>query len=138
MARSDVTTLHLPLRAIKELTNADPTIWRSVALNALLSFDLALRALHDAKLPDAPAKVSAILLRLAGHQNPESASRKIEITQTELADIAGLSRNVINRALRDLSKKGLVSVGYRFIEVSDPESLSKRLAFAAGSKRSIW
>jgi CRP-like cAMP-binding protein len=99
---------------------------------------MMLIALHDAKLPDAPTKVSAILLRLAGHQTLEIASRKIEITQAELADIAGLSRNVINRALRDLSKKRLVSVGYRFIEVSDPGSLSKRLAFASGSKRSIW
>lgn len=134
-ARSDVTALHLSLRAIKEMTNDDPTMWRSIALNALLSFDLAVRALHDARLPDAHVKVSTILLRLAGHRSPDlavGAPRTIEITQTELADIAGLSRNVINRVLRELSKKALVTVGYGFIELPDPELLTRRLTSASG------
>ena len=126
-ARTDVTTLHLPLPAISEIVEADPTFWRHLAMNAVLSLDLALRAYDDLKIGPPDMRIVAILLRLAGFPTDTFAGdepARIEISQTELAEMANLSRTVVSRVLSSLSNDGLVSVGYRHIELRKPQRLA--------------
>lgn len=127
LAHSDVAALHLPLSAITEMTNADPSFWRYLALNAALSLDLALRAYEEMKIPDARTRIAAILLRLAGFQTPSFAADdlcRIEITQVELGELAALSRQLVSRVLVCLSKEGLVTMGYAHIDLKNPNLLA--------------
>jgi CRP-like cAMP-binding protein len=130
-ARSDVAALYLPLPAIKEMVRGDPSLWQYIALNAVLNLDLALRALHDARLRDPFARVSAILLRLAGYETPQFAADtpcRVDINQTELADLAGLSRTVVSQILLRLSSAALVSVGYGYIDLLRPGVFAEQVA----------
>lgn len=52
------------------------------------------------------------------------AQGKIEITQEELALLAGVSRPVVGRALRALQAAGLITLGHSEVRVHDVEKLA--------------
>jgi CRP/FNR family cyclic AMP-dependent transcriptional regulator len=52
------------------------------------------------------------------------AGCRIEITQEELALLAGVSRPVVNRSVQLLAEAGLVSAEHGVIEILDPEALA--------------
>lgn len=51
--------------------------------------------------------------------------RSIEITQEELALLAGVSRPLANRALKELEAEGLLSVASQRVDVADIEALAR-------------
>jgi CRP/FNR family cyclic AMP-dependent transcriptional regulator len=131
VAHSELAVLHLSLPEITALIEADPLFWRHLAVTAVLSLDLAFRAYDDMKIRDPLVRVASILLRLAGyHSSPVVVDERsrIEINQTDLAEIAGLSRNVVSRVLSRLSRDGLVCPGYGYIDLPDPKRLADRIS----------
>lgn len=63
--------------------------------------------------------------RLARFLAGQAARGDLELTQSELADMLGVHRGTVNRALRDLEEAGLINTGYRRIRVTDPEGLAR-------------
>jgi DNA-binding GntR family transcriptional regulator len=60
--------------------------------------------------------------------NPQlypGTKRQIELSQEELGDIVGSSRQRIGQALQTLEKVGLIKVDYRMITVLDLEGLRR-------------
>jgi CRP/FNR family transcriptional regulator, cyclic AMP receptor protein len=51
--------------------------------------------------------------------------KSLPISQEELANLVGLSRQRVNRALRRLERAGLVRVGYRTLTILDLEGLRR-------------
>jgi CRP-like cAMP-binding protein len=131
VARRRTTLLHLPLPAIQELVAADPIVWRYLAANAVLSLDLAMTGYDDLMIRDPQTRVASILLRLAGYRTDLSQpgeEPQIDITHAELAEIAGLSRNSVGRALARLSEAGLIAFGYSQIGILKPRAMAHLIA----------
>lgn len=57
--------------------------------------------------------------------------RRLPLTQDELGQLAGLSRQTVNRALRSLEQRGLVSLALGEVHLPDGEALAQFLAEAA-------
>lgn len=53
------------------------------------------------------------------------AGNTIEISQEELGLLAGVSRQVVNRSLRDLEDEGLLTAGHGRISIVDAQRLSR-------------
>lgn len=53
--------------------------------------------------------------------------RQLDLTQDELASLAGMSRQTANRALCDLQSRGLISQAFNRIKVLDDEGLTRLL-----------
>ena len=94
-------------------------------------------ALEDALLRDAPSRVARGLLRLAatfGKQEPAGLRLDIKLSQQQLGNLIGISRESTNKYIVEWSRAGYLSVNSGFITISDLEALENLRGGA--SKRS--
>ena len=88
--------------------------------------DTASTIASDLLIPDAEARLVAVLLRFAGLRRPcvdNPATVTVPVTQQDLAAAANLSRNWTGSILRRLATAGLVDTGYSGITIRDPRAL---------------
>lgn len=85
-------------------------------LHAALSFVDDLRHLP------LPARVAKTLHMM--HQS-DVGSTSIKVTQTELADMLGVTRVSINKALAGLEEEGLISRAYGHINIASPDDMDR-------------
>ena len=105
----------------------------AVALNLLARLAQRLRrtneAVGDLVFSDVPGRVAKALIDLGerfGKQSPEGLYVHHDLTQEELAQLVGASRETVNKALADFASRGWVKLEPRAVIVLDYERLSKR------------
>jgi CRP/FNR family cyclic AMP-dependent transcriptional regulator len=125
-ARTSVQTIFVPERNIEAIAAADPLTWRRLAEISVAHLDdaLSLAACLGTKVYE--RRLALTLLRLAGPTAEQSAAVSLPIGQSELGEMAGLSRNSIVRLLRRLRQTGAVEVLYGQI-VMNPQRLRATL-----------
>ena len=87
----------------------------------------ANRLTGDLIFLDLQGRVAHRLLELAGAGKDQDAGlRTGRLTQTELANMVGGSRQSVNLALRTLEERGCIRVAGQTIELLDPDELRRR------------
>jgi CRP/FNR family cyclic AMP-dependent transcriptional regulator len=82
---------------------------------------------------DVPTRVARVLFHVAvtyGDRNGNQAVIRWSLTQPELAGLAGAAEPSVQKALRQLRSKGVVSTGYRSLTVLDLDRL-ETIGFAS-------
>lgn len=116
--------LFVPDHALGEIARAEPDVWRN--FTALLYGQLAAALqLAAASMHLAPHRLVAARLMLLAAGGRRAA---LPVTQSQLAEMTGLSRKTVNGHLASLQKSGVIARGYRVIAVLQPA----RLAVLAG------
>jgi CRP/FNR family transcriptional regulator, cyclic AMP receptor protein len=85
--------------------------------------------LADLSFIDAPARVAKQLLGLAQRFGiPENGSMRVthDLTQEELAQLVGATRETVNKALSDFRNRGWIRVDGKSVLISDSERLAHR------------
>jgi CRP/FNR family cyclic AMP-dependent transcriptional regulator len=85
--------------------------------------------LADLVFSDVPARVAKALLGLAdrfGQPSPEGIHVAHDLTQEELAQLVGASRETVNKALADFSTRGWLRIEPRAVWIHDVEGLTRR------------
>ena len=83
----------------------------------------------DLVFSDVPGRVSKALLDLAdrfGRQEDDGLHVNHDLTQEELAQLVGASRETVNKALADFVHRGWVRLEPRSVIILDLERLHKR------------
>ena len=86
-------------------------------------------ALADLIFTDVPGRVAKQLLALSerfGSQESDGLRVHHDLTQEELAQLVGASRETVNKALADFASRGWVRVDSRALTILDSERLSRR------------
>jgi CRP-like cAMP-binding protein len=86
-------------------------------------------ALADLIFTDVPGRVAKQLLALSerfGSSEPEGLRVHHDLTQEELAQLVGASRETVNKALADFASRGWVRVDSRALTILDAERLARR------------
>ena len=86
--------------------------------------------LEDTTFLNIPARFAKKLLEIGetfGRQDGESLKISLQLSQQELADMVGATRESINKELRILREKGLVSVTDKHIYIHNIERLKRRI-----------
>ncbi len=86
-------------------------------------------ALADLIFTDVPGRVAKQLLALSerfGSQEVDGLRVHHDLTQEELAQLVGASRETVNKALADFASRGWVRVNYRALTILDGERLARR------------
>jgi CRP/FNR family cyclic AMP-dependent transcriptional regulator len=86
-------------------------------------------ALADLVFSDVPGRVAKALLDLGnkfGEESPEGLQVRHELTQEELAQLVGASRETVNKALADFSQRGWIRIEQRSVTLLDVERLDRR------------
>jgi CRP/FNR family cyclic AMP-dependent transcriptional regulator len=87
-------------------------------------------------LQDLPGRLASALLGLVERRKLEPESKTISITQQEISEMVGMTRESINKQLRAWAARGWVRLEHGAIVVLDPVSL-RELA-EAGSASRAW
>ncbi len=86
-------------------------------------------ALADLIFTDVPGRVAKALLELAERfGTPEDSGVRVhhDLTQEELAQLVGASRETVNKALADFASRGWMRVDSRAVTILDAERLARR------------
>lgn len=86
--------------------------------------------LSDLVFSDVPGRVAKALLDLArrfGETNPDGSVHVVhDLTQEELAQLVGASRETVNKALADFQNRGWLRIEQRGVELLDLDRLNRR------------
>ena len=119
------------------LGHADLTTWVSgrpeVALSLLKQISSRLRrtneVIGDLVFSDVPGRVAKALLDLAnrfGVESEDGVHVGHDLTQEELAQLVGASRETVNKALADFAGRGWIRLEARAVVLLDLERLARR------------
>jgi CRP/FNR family transcriptional regulator, cyclic AMP receptor protein len=127
-----ITEAHLAALAHDKLL-----IWLTgrpeVALHLLRALAQRLRRANDVMadlvFTDVPGRVAKQLLDLAdrfGEQQPDGLHVNHDLTQEELAQLVGASRETVNKALADFVTRGWIHLSARSVVLLDTDRLRRR------------
>ena len=104
-----------------------------VSLQLLTRLSQRLRrtneAVGDLVFSDVPGRVAKALIDLGdrfGKTTPEGLLVNHDLTQEELAQLVGASRETVNKALADFAGRGWLKLDGRSVLITDVERLGKR------------
>jgi CRP/FNR family transcriptional regulator len=104
-----------------------------VAMHMLRALAQRLRRINDIKadlvFTDVPGRVAKALLDLAGRfgtQQENGIQVNHDLTQEELAQLVGASRETVNKALADFAARGWIQLAAKSVLLVDTDRLRKR------------
>jgi CRP/FNR family transcriptional regulator, cyclic AMP receptor protein len=104
-----------------------------VAMHLLQALAQRLRRINEVKadlvFTDVPGRVAKALLDLSerfGVQTQEGVQVNHDLTQEELAQLVGASRETVNKALADFAARGWIQLAAKSVLVTDTDRLRKR------------
>jgi CRP/FNR family cyclic AMP-dependent transcriptional regulator len=128
-AVTDATLVALKQEALMTWLRERP----EVALHMLRALAQRLRRANDVTadlvFTDVPGRVAKNLLDLAdrfGTQEADGLHVHHDLTQEELAQLVGASRETVNKALADFAARGWLQISARSVLILDAERLRKR------------
>lgn len=86
-------------------------------------------AMSDLVFSDVPGRVAKALLELSekfGKPAPDGVLVAHDLTQEELAQLVGASRETVNKALADFAQRGWIRIEARAVVLLDVERLARR------------
>lgn len=129
-ARESSEIIHIPGEALNRILDARPELWKGVAQFVLRRFYLSVELLHNHALGSVRQRMATMLANLGnryGEEVPGSSMTELRVSQSDLADMLGVSRQTISKELARLRDEGILgfSAGYRRITLHDiPKLLS--------------
>jgi len=127
VAREETSLLCLQQEVFRQFLTEHPQL--AMDLLAVLSRMVrrVTQLVHDTAFLDARARLARVLLELAktqGASGPEGTVIGPKLTQGELANLCGVTRESVNKWLRFYAREGLLSYDSGQITLVDPERLS--------------
>jgi CRP/FNR family transcriptional regulator, cyclic AMP receptor protein len=115
----------LPLKQIAALCATNPAWHRHFAALAFENLSIAIGVISDLQLQRSAARIAAALLRAAGCTvlAPGRKPVPVPLSQSDLGEMANVSRQVVNATLRQWQGAGWISVRYGEVVVREIEEL---------------
>ncbi len=119
------------------IAHDDVRAWLStrpeVAMHLLQALAQRLRRINAVKadlvFTDVPGRVAKALLDLSdrfGVPTPDGVQVNHDLTQEELAQLVGASRETVNKALADFAARGWIQLAAKSVLITDTDRLRKR------------
>jgi CRP-like cAMP-binding protein len=88
--------------------------------------------LEDVMFLDLPGRLAKTLLQLAEQSKPNPQGRKITLTQQDIGDMIGMSRESTNKQLRIWEKRNWIKLERGGIVIVAPEALARMVSTIGG------
>jgi CRP/FNR family transcriptional regulator len=132
-AQGDTECWIIPADALRAMVREDPEVALCIIQNLAGKVRHLLSLIESLELHSVPERVGRVILEHQGH-NPCRTLVEFQETQGHLAQHIGASRVCFNRALRSLSKEGLIQNTFPVVRILD----YSRLHRFAGINRSTF
>lgn len=123
-ALEDTVAMALARTTFMEMIHASPSMLDAVMRNMGGIIRRLTEQSSDHVFLDLPARVAKALVRLVGHTTASMIT--IELNQTQLAELAGGSRQSVNQAIGTFALRGWLRTEGRRIVVTDIPALRRR------------
>ena len=131
VALRDAELLCLPQAEFDELRVTSIEFNQFLVSQLNLRLNQAMAIIEASRLRTPEQRVALSLSRLFW-----SRTRKLSLSQDELANLVGVSRQTANGALQSLAQRGLVTLEFGGVEISDHEALT-RFIFSTPDERTL-
>jgi CRP/FNR family transcriptional regulator len=126
-ATEDTELLALPARDVRALIRAHPEMGEKLVVALTRRLREANERISRQSFQTVPSRVAGVLNQLLAEeeaQGPQaSGGVTIRLRQSDLAQLAGTSRESVSRFLASLERAGVVQVGRARVTVLEPERL---------------
>lgn len=129
-AHEDTVLVHLPSDGMRAILDEHPLLWKDVALLALERQRESILMMQRRAFGELDQSVAEALVRLSlfnGQPTEDGRGVLLRVSQSDLAAMVSVSRQTINKELRLLAQRGLVSAEYGRLVIHDIAAL-RRLA----------
>ncbi len=121
VALTDATVLRVPREAVLAATERSPALTRALLASLAGTVRRLTGDAADLVFLDIPRRVAKLLLSLAGAGDVV----RTRLTQTELAEKVGASRQSLNAALQGLQRRNWIRVGNQEVRLLDVAALRR-------------
>jgi CRP-like cAMP-binding protein len=123
----------IPCEAIVQLANDHPSIAMALWHDTLVDASIFREWILNVARRDAQTRIAHLLcefgVRLESLGLGDRLSYEFPMTQEQLADATGLTPVHVNRSLRELEEKGLITRTARYVAVGDWDSMKRAAEF---------
>jgi CRP-like cAMP-binding protein len=134
-ALTDLLLVEIPRAALVGLMQEQPKVLD--ALLRILGGNLRrlTQQLADTAFLDVGGRLAKLLLTLANAQHgaPATAATDLALTQTDIANMVGGTRQTVNRILTDLQQRGVITIDNHVLVIRRPEVLRRRAGWTAST-----
>lgn len=113
--------LHIGIDAFRRLARDTPELWWDIALLACAHQRASLAFMTNNLAQPIPVRLARTLVGMVRAAGGSS----VEIRQTDVAAMIGVSRQTLNRALKRMEAAGVIALEYARITVVDAEGLRR-------------
>ena len=128
-AVSPVTLLHLDHTDLNAILDTNPTMGKHMLRALARRLRRTNESLADLVFSDVPGRVAKALLDLAdrfGTPAEDGVHVPHDLTQEELAQLVGASRETVNKSLADFVSRGWIHLEGRAVTLLDLDRLARR------------
>lgn len=128
-AVSPVTLLHLDHADLVGILDTNPTMGKHMLRALARRLRRTNESLADLVFSDVPGRVAKALLDLAdrfGTPTDDGVHVPHDLTQEELAQLVGASRETVNKSLADFVSRGWIQLEGRAVTLLDLDRLARR------------
>jgi CRP-like cAMP-binding protein len=128
-AVTDVKLARMPQTLLRRWIEAHPEVGERLLHVLARRLRRTNDSVADLIFTDVPGRVAKALLGLAerfGTEEPDGVRVHHDLTQEELAQLVGASRETVNKALADFASRGWMRVDSRAVTILDRERLARR------------
>ena len=127
-ARSDLTTDRISWASLKKLETEFADFRSRIGELTSITMKYLLLAYTDNSSKDISVRTKAAILRLLGegwlpNSHVPGDPFELAVTQTEIAELAHVTRNAVAPILKDLERQGAISIGYGKTTILDRRML---------------
>lgn len=123
------TVFYVSLQAVENISQNLPEARWDFASLAEHNLEITIRIISDLLIRRSDKRIAAVLLRVAGvpEDGDSEGSHECVLTQSDLAELANVSRHIVNATLKDFENRGWIEAGYGKMSVLNPEALRASL-----------
>ncbi|MEO9601089.1 Crp/Fnr family transcriptional regulator [Parasphingorhabdus sp.] len=125
IAGTDCSLIKIGDGELQSLMESNPVMVRLLLKTMALTVQEAINLVESSRSLSVPQRLAQALLQLCGNQ--DNGAEVIAIQQ-DLADLLGVSRVSLGKALTKLQAAGLIEPGYGFVTITDRAGLKRMLA----------
>jgi CRP-like cAMP-binding protein len=128
-AVTDCTFMSLSHEDLLRWLDGRPSVARGLLAQLAARLRRANDVVADLVFSDVPGRVAKALLELAdrfGRTADDGVHVHHDLTQEELAQLVGASRETVNKALADFASRGWLRLDGKSVIILDPERLARR------------
>jgi CRP-like cAMP-binding protein len=132
-ALTDLMLVEIPRTSLLALVQQEPKVLDTLLRILGGRLRRLTEQIADASFLDVGGRLAKLLLTLANAQHgaPSSQSTDLALTQTDLANMVGGTRQTVNRILSDLEQRDVIHLDGHILVIRRPDVLRRRAGIGA-------